>query len=438
MWNRPLIKEEAKKVFSFSSQNYWKMVLVALIIVVLSGGLGGSVSGVVSTVTGSFSSISNNKTKKPNKDYDYKREYTRDIDINGEEDVVKITDENGNVSKIHIHGDMDPREIAKQFQDNEAKQDIAQNQQQNQQQNAEQNSQQNAEQNKPEGYREDVGTWDEDRDYDVDIDDDIMTIMPYDDAKNSEAWGIAGAAIAVIVLIAIVIWLVGMTFALTVKAFLINPIILGCKAFFLRSYDRPCDLKLLGDGFRKQYIKNVGTMILRDIFTILWTLLFIVPGIIKAYEYRMIPYLIIENPNMSYKEAFAKSKEMMMGNKWEAFVFDLSFLGWFLLNMLTCGILGIFYVNPYYYAADANLFRAIKMGGSTGYVSEQYASVQTPTQNARPSQNAQPIQNEQPEAMTDSSAEPETKQTEEPAQEPVTDNTGVTADSSVQDSEENK
>ena len=105
------------------------------------------------------------------------------------------------------------------------------------------------------------------------------------------------------------------------------------------------------------------TLVLRDVFTFLWSCLFVIPGIIKMYEYRMIPYIISENPDISYSEAFKASREMMMGNKWKAFVFDLSFIGWYLLNALTCGILGIFFVNPYYYASDANLYRAIKKDG---------------------------------------------------------------------------
>ena len=84
------------------------------------------------------------------------------------------------------------------------------------------------------------------------------------------------------------------------------------------------------------------------------------PGIIKAYEYRMIPYILAENPDIDTKEAFARSKEMMTGNKWDAFVLDLSFLGWILLSVCTCGILAIFWVNPYMYMTDAELYVALK------------------------------------------------------------------------------
>ena len=61
----------------------------------------------------------------------------------------------------------------------------------------------------------------------------------------------------------------------------------------------------------------------------------------------MIPYLLAEYPEMSMEEAFSRSREMMYGEKWNAFVLDLSFIPWFLLSGLTFGIVGIFYVNPY-------------------------------------------------------------------------------------------
>ena len=89
-------------------------------------------------------------------------------------------------------------------------------------------------------------------------------------------------------------------------------------------------------------------------------MLFVIPGIVKGYEYRMIPYLLAEHPEMSTKDAFARSKEMMSGNKWKAFVLDLSFLGWKLLSLLTCGILSVFYVTPYEHATNAALYDALK------------------------------------------------------------------------------
>lgn len=78
------------------------------------------------------------------------------------------------------------------------------------------------------------------------------------------------------------------------------------------------------------------------------------------YEYRMIPYLLAENPKMDRKEAFKKSKEMMKGNKWRAFILDISFILWEILSVLTYGLLNIFYVNPYRVATSVELYEKIK------------------------------------------------------------------------------
>lgn len=100
-------------------------------------------------------------------------------------------------------------------------------------------------------------------------------------------------------------------------------------------------------------------MFLKNLFVALWSLLLIVPGIIKSYEYRMVPFLLADDPSMNWKDALETSKDMMNGNKWDAFVLDLSFIGWFILSGLTLGLLGIFYTNPYYYQTCAQLYVAL-------------------------------------------------------------------------------
>ena len=115
----------------------------------------------------------------------------------------------------------------------------------------------------------------------------------------------------------------------------------------------------LGRGFKRGWGSTVGTMLLMDLFLGLWFLLLIVPGIIKSYSYRLVPYLLAEHPDWKGTKAITVSRQWMKGNKWKAFVLDLSFIGWELLSALTCGILGIFYVNQYVQATDAELYRAI-------------------------------------------------------------------------------
>ena len=85
-----------------------------------------------------------------------------------------------------------------------------------------------------------------------------------------------------------------------------------------------------------------------------------IPGIIKGYEYMMIPYLLAENPDMSRQDAFAESKRMMDGNKMDAFVLDLSFIGWFILGAITFNIVNILYTTPYMELAHAELYHTLK------------------------------------------------------------------------------
>ena len=97
-----------------------------------------------------------------------------------------------------------------------------------------------------------------------------------------------------------------------------------------------------------------------NLFLGLWFMLLIVPGIIKTYSYRMVPYLVAENPEMDFKDAIDASRKMMDGEKWKTFVLDLSFLGWIILTSLTCGILGIFYTTPYISQTNAELYTVLK------------------------------------------------------------------------------
>ena len=116
----------------------------------------------------------------------------------------------------------------------------------------------------------------------------------------------------------------------------------------------------LGRAFKPNWRGNVKTMFLRDLFLFLWSLLFFIPAIIKAYSYRMVPYILADHPEMSGTEVITLSRQMMNGSKWRAFVLDLSFIGWHILSALTMGILGIFYVTPYKCSTDAELYQALK------------------------------------------------------------------------------
>ena len=151
-----------------------------------------------------------------------------------------------------------------------------------------------------------------------------------------------------------------MVLSLVLKIFVFNPLKVGCFTFFKNNVlDPPADLDSISLGFRN-YGHTFVTLFLTDLFQVLWTLLFIIPGIIKGYSYRMVPYILAEHPEMPPTEIITRSREMMDGNKWHAFCYDLSFIGWMILSILTLGILGVFWVNPYKDNADAVLYLAVK------------------------------------------------------------------------------
>lgn len=155
-----------------------------------------------------------------------------------------------------------------------------------------------------------------------------------------------------------------------VKIFVGNLLLVGGSRFFIENQTGTPGVGVLGSAFRGgQYGSIVLTMFLRGLFTGLWSLLFVIPGIIKHYEYLMIPYILAENPGMDRQEVFAISKRMMMGQKWNVFVLDLSFIGWRLLEGITLGIVGVFYVEPYYQATMAELYAYNRnMAYQQGYI----------------------------------------------------------------------
>ena len=141
------------------------------------------------------------------------------------------------------------------------------------------------------------------------------------------------------------------------KIFVGNVLEVGARGFYIENlYSAPSVGKILAPFRSGQYWNIVKIMFFRDLFIFLWTLLFVIPGIVKSYEYKMIPYLLAENPGMSKQEAFDRTREMMYGQKGNAFVLDLSFLPWLFLNAFTFNILGILYLQPYMDATQAELY----------------------------------------------------------------------------------
>lgn len=120
------------------------------------------------------------------------------------------------------------------------------------------------------------------------------------------------------------------------------------------------DLGELLYGFKNgKYMSNVKTMFMMDLYVFLWSLLLIVPGIIKALQYSMVPYILAENPNLSTERALEISTRMTDGEKGNIFVLGLSFIGWYLLGVCACGI-GVLFVQPYVEATFAELYGAMR------------------------------------------------------------------------------
>lgn len=147
---------------------------------------------------------------------------------------------------------------------------------------------------------------------------------------------------------------------LVLSIFVFHPLEVGCKKYFLDASDGNAQLGNLGYAFRNGYINVVSSMLLMSLFIFLWSLLLVIPGIYKAYEYRMIPYLLAEDSNLSFSEAKRLSSAMMYGEKWDAFVLDLSFILWHALSSITWGLAGIFWVNPYIQYTNAELYKAVR------------------------------------------------------------------------------
>lgn len=112
----------------------------------------------------------------------------------------------------------------------------------------------------------------------------------------------------------------------------------------------------LFEGFTGgRYARILRTYLLTYIFVLLWTLLLIIPGILKALSYALVPFILRDEPELSAREVLAKSSAMMHGRRWHLFCLSLSFIGWGVLALLTCGI-GILWLTPYMQTAYAAFY----------------------------------------------------------------------------------
>lgn len=144
-----------------------------------------------------------------------------------------------------------------------------------------------------------------------------------------------------------------------------GPITLGVSSYFLKLIrnEGPIIENIFG-GF-KFFIKSFVLNLLIKLFTVLWTLLLIIPGIIASLRYSMAYYIMFDNPELSAFEALDRSKLMMVGFKFGLFKLWCSYLGWFILGVLTLGI-AFLWINPYYETGKTNFYQDLKFNLENG------------------------------------------------------------------------
>lgn len=184
-------------------------------------------------------------------------------------------------------------------------------------------------------------------------------VFPLENAREELGDTTVTVYMVMFAVIAIVIVLVILAIAFAFSMLLYNPFHVGVQRFMLKSVDDKAEVKEVLYAFDHSYKNVVRTMFHKDIRVLLWSLLFVIPGIYKSYQYRMVSYILAEHPDTDYRQALQMSKDMMNGEKWHAFVLDLSFILWHMLGAITCGIVELFYVNPYIWLTDAALYRKL-------------------------------------------------------------------------------
>lgn len=283
MWTRKELKEKAKAAVK---RNYWKAVLVSVLLILIGEGLTPAAAASGSSA-----------------DYDENEGYVISAGNNAEGWTGEIVVEEGYVTAIETVGQSGDDAATKKQMENELREALNELEQ---------------------------------------IDDSILDSF--------------GAAFLIVFLLAAVVIVTGM---IIFEIFIGSPLRVGAGRFMLNGIEDKGNIADLGFAFDHNYMNAVKTMFFCNLHIFLWSLLFIVPGIYKSYQYRLVEYILAENPHMPRKEVLELSKKMMEGQKWNAFVLDMSFIPWHILNTVTCGLTKIFYVKPYICMTDASLYRAI-------------------------------------------------------------------------------
>ena len=149
--------------------------------------------------------------------------------------------------------------------------------------------------------------------------------------------------------------------SMVVSICVVMPLTVGLYASFRRLFLGE-SVKLVEDSFNvgfKNWTHNVGGMLLMGVYTFLWTLLLIIPGIIKYFSYAMTPFILSDKPELTANEAIELSMKMMKGHRLDFFILCLSFIGWSILALFTLGI-GYLWLVPYMYTTMAAFYEDVK------------------------------------------------------------------------------
>lgn len=153
-----------------------------------------------------------------------------------------------------------------------------------------------------------------------------------------------------------------------------GPFVVGFYAYTLRiARSENVTLGFIFDGFN-DFGRCVATFFLILIYTLLWSLLLIIPGIMASFSYTMTYFILIDNPDMKANEAIKESKRLMMGNRWKLFCLGFRFIGWYLLGLATVGI-GFFWIVPYFLVTLSNFYEDIKEKNSCDSVNDSLKSI---------------------------------------------------------------
>lgn len=183
-----------------------------------------------------------------------------------------------------------------------------------------------------------------------------------------QAWNQLKTSYWMVFVVTLIVFMLPTASSIAVIGFIIaGPLLVGQSIYLMDMIEINPDgkkIELIIEGFKKSFVNSLVAMLLVGIFTFLWTLLFIIPGIVKSLAYAMTPYIIASDPSIDAMKAIDKSQEMMKGHKMELFLLYLSFLGWFILAAIT--VVGLIFLVPYIQTTVANFY--IELRGKKKFV----------------------------------------------------------------------